>query len=129
MKKIIVAILAILYISSSTGATLHFHYCMGAHAGWGFGHNDAKICSKCGMEEKDNGCCKNEHRFIKNNTDQKITESTFQLMQLIAVALPLSFVEIPTGAIVSKTAVNPIRKVPPRTSAIAVYIRNCVFLI
>jgi hypothetical protein len=52
MKKLFVAILAILYLSTSTGATLHVHYCMGRLAGWGLGHNNSKTCGKCGMEKR-----------------------------------------------------------------------------
>ncbi len=129
MKKFIVAILAMLYISTSAGATLHIHYCMGKQSDWGFGLNNATICSRCGMEEKDNGCCKKEHRFFKNNTDQKTTESALQLIKLIAVAIPFSFVEIPSFSFASKKEVNPINYKPPRRISIALYIRNCVFLI
>jgi hypothetical protein len=132
MKKFMVAILALLYIGTSTGATLHMHYCMGQLADWGLGQNKSKTCGKCGMdksEEKDNGCCKDEHKFIKNITDQKTVEAGFQFLQLIAVALPVSFVEIPLVNISSVTEENPISHAPPRTGSVAVYIRNCVFLI
>jgi hypothetical protein len=132
MKKFMVAILALLYIGTFTGATLHMHYCMGQLADWGLGQNNSKTCGKCGMdksEEKDNGCCKDEHKFIKNITDQKTVEAGFQFLQLIAVALPVSFVEIPLVNISSVTEENPISHAPPRTGGVAVYIRNCVFLI
>ena len=95
MKRIIVAILALLYINASAGATLHLHYCMGQLADWGLQHNESKKCSKCGMEEKkDNGCCKHEQKFFKNDTDQKTTESALQLVPLINMILPPSFIEI-----------------------------------
>lgn len=132
MKKFIVAILALLYIGTSTGATIHMHYCMDKLADWGIGKNDSKTCGKCGMEksnEKNNGCCKDEHKFIKSVTDQKTVERDFQFIQLIAVALPLSFFEIPENNIPSVTEVNPISHAPPRSSAVAVYILNRTFLI
>ena len=84
MKKLLIAIFALLYISTSTGATLHIHYCMGKLADWGLGHNNSKTCGECGMEkseEKDNGCCKDEHKFIKNDTDQKTGEVGVQLLE------------------------------------------------
>jgi hypothetical protein len=90
MKKFLAVILALAYMTASTGATLHMHYCMGKLADWGLGHNTSKTCDKCGMEksgEKDNGCCKDEHKFVKNNTDQKTAETAFQVTQLIAVLL------------------------------------------
>lgn len=132
MKKFIVAILALLYIGTSTGATIHMHYCMDKLADWGIGKNDSKTCGKCGMEksnEKNNGCCKDEHKFIKSVTDQKTVEPDFQFIQLIAVALPLSFFEIQPINISYVIEENPISHPPPRYIGVAVYIRNCVFLI
>jgi hypothetical protein len=38
MKKFITAILAVLYLGTSSGATIHMHYCMGKLAEWGLGH-------------------------------------------------------------------------------------------
>ncbi|MBP9097633.1 MAG: hypothetical protein V9F01_04525 [Chitinophagaceae bacterium] len=132
MKKFITAILAVLYISTSTGAMVHMHYCMGQLADWGLGHNKSKTCSKCGMEksdEKDNGCCKDEHKFIKNDTDQKAAEAGFQMIQLFATAIPVSFVEIPSADFPTVTEENPISHAPPRSGGVAVYVRNCTFLI
>ncbi len=132
MKKFLVTILALVYISTSTGVTLHMHYCMDKLADWGIGHNNSKSCSKCGMEksnEKDNGCCKDEYKFIKNTTDQKTAETGFQFIQLIAVALPVPFIEIPSNNFPSVTEESPFSHAPPKSCGVAVYIRNCVFLI
>src|SRR5688572_3339918 len=98
MKKLIVAILAVLYIGTSTGATLHMHFCMGDLADWGLGVNKSKTCGKCGMDksdEKNNGCCKDEHKLIKNDSDQKLVESAFQLQKIMAVAIVPDYAELP----------------------------------
>ena len=132
MKKILAVILAVIYLGTSTGATVHMHYCMGKLADWGLGHNKSKTCGECGMEkseEKDNGCCKDEHKFVKNDSDQKIAEAGFQMMQLASVALQVSFVEIPNNNIPSVTEENPISHAPPRRTGVAVYILNRTFLI
>jgi hypothetical protein len=131
MKKIIVAILAILYMGTSTGATLHMHYCMGKLSDWGLNHNDSKTCRKCGMEqsEKANGCCKDEQKFIKNNADQKNVEVLFQINQAMSIALPVSFFVMPSDNFLAETLSIPVSHAPPRCAVVAVYIRNCVFLI
>ena len=132
MKKILTAILAVLYLGTSTGATIHMHYCMGELADWGLGHNKSKTCGKCGMkksEEKDNGCCKDEHKFIKSDTDQKVAETGIQMMQLVSNALPVTFFEIQDINLPSITEENPISHAPPRSSSVAVYILNRTFLI
>ncbi|MBK6990322.1 MAG: hypothetical protein IPH34_00120 [Chitinophagaceae bacterium] len=80
-------------------------------------------------DEKDNGCCKDEHKFIKNDTDQKAAEAGFQMIQLFATAIPVSFVEIPSADFPTVTEENPISHAPPRSGGVAVYVRNCTFLI
>jgi hypothetical protein len=132
MKKFITAILAVLYLGTSTGATVHMHYCMGKLADWGLGHNKSKTCGNCGMEkseEKDNGCCKDEQKFVKNDADQKTAEAGIQITQLLGVALPVVFFEISSNDFPSVTEENPISHAPPRSCGVAVYVRNCTFLI
>jgi len=105
---------------------------MGKLAGWGLGHNKSKTCGECGMEKSDkknNGCCRDEYKFIKNTTDQTTAQTAFQLIQLFSVALPVSYFEIPSNDFPSVTEENPINHAPPRNSGVAVYVRNCVFLI
>ena len=124
--------LLVIYGSTSVGATIHMHYCMGKLADWGLERKDSKTCPKCGMdksETKDNGCCKYKHTLLKSTIDQKVTESAFQVIQLMAAALPVSFIEIISHDFLSVTEENPISHAPPRSSRVAVYVRNCVFLI
>lgn len=129
MKKIIVTILAIAYLGTSTGAMVNMHYCMGKLANWGLGNDDSRTCGKCGMEKQNKGCCKDEHKFFKSQTDQQTTVSAFHLLQIVAVALPVSCFEIPSVDIFTISKENPISHAPPQDSDVAVYIRNCVFLI
>ena len=108
------------------------HYCMGELADWGIGHNNSKTCAGCGMDktdEKNNGCCKDEHKLIKNDTDQKIIESYFQLKNAMAVALLPDYIEQPLIKISSVTEENPVSNAPPRRSGVAVYLLNRTFLI
>ena len=82
------------------------------------------------MEKKDHGgCCKDENKFIKNDTDQKAAETGFQAIQLIAVALPVSFVEIPSINFPDAAEENTFIHAPPRSSGIAAYIFNRRILI
>src|SRR6187431_609083 len=90
MKKILVSILAVFYLASSVGATVHLHYCMDKIIGWSLLNSSGDKCNKCGME-KDGGCCKDENKFVRNNVDQKVAESAIQL-QAAAVAMPAAFI-------------------------------------
>lgn len=132
MKKIILAILAVVYIGTSTGAMVNMHYCMGKLADWGLGRNTSKTCGNCGMKkiaEKDNGCCNDKYQFFKNAADQQITVAGLLTTPVDIVVLPVSFFEIPSIDFLPVTEENPKVHAPPRTYGVAVYIRNCVFLI
>ena len=132
MKKFITAILAVLYLGTSSGATIHMHYCMGKLADWSLSVSKSKSCPKCGMEKShkaDNDCCKDEHKFLKDDSAQKLTESNLQLLQLFSVAIPTTYTELPTVGFPSVTEENPISHAPPRTHGVAIYIFKRSFLI
>jgi len=80
MKKALAFILAVLYLSTSMGATIHLHYCMGRLASWGLLDHSSNACSFCGMLKKTAGkqctamqkkCCRDEHKHIRNNDVHK----------------------------------------------------------
>src|SRR5688500_1465038 len=94
MKKLIIPILALFYLSMSVGATVHMHFCMGKLVEWGLSHNDSESCGACGMkksDEKENGCCKDESKAIKLDTDQKTLNVAIQLIQISSEALSFDF--------------------------------------
>jgi len=133
MKKVLVTILAIIYLGTSTGATIHMHYCMGELADWSLSSSKgSKKCGKCGMEKvanEDNGCCKDEQKFLKNQSDQKFTGLNFETIQLIGLALPVSFIDSIDILASSIIEGNPVSHAPPQNTGPAIYIRNCVFRI
>ncbi|MGN6438546.1 MAG: HYC_CC_PP family protein [Agriterribacter sp.] len=133
MKRLVATILAVLYLGSSTGATVHMHYCMNKLADWGLNHGEQKeTCGNCGMEKsskEDNGCCKDEHKFIKNDFDQKATQSSLQLIQVLATAPLTSYDAAPAMQLASVTEENPLSNAPPRSHKVAVYISKRTFLI
>lgn len=132
MKKLFLVILALVHITTSTGAVVRLHYCMGELDDWGIIKSESKICGKCGMEEVegvDNGCCRDELKIIKSDTEQKITQFFSQLLNLFAQALPTTFCEISSLEVFTITKENPVSRALLKTSCLAVYIRNCVFLI
>jgi hypothetical protein len=132
MKNFFTAILAVLYIGTSSGATIQMHFCMGRLASWGLGDSKSNTCPKCGMEKnnkKDNGCCRDEHKFLKNDLSQKATENNLQLFQAMPTALPTCCNQLSELVFPSVTEENPFGHSPPRTPAVAVHIRHCVFRI
>ena len=127
MKKLIVTILALVYLISSAGATIHLHYCMDKLVDWSLSEKPGNLCETCGMEE-DRGCCKNEHHFIKSNIDQKTAESDIQLFQISAIAAPNPFIT-QSELYFSQKPKLPTSHAPPNSSGLDILIRNCVFRI
>ena len=125
MKKILVSILAVFYLASSVGATVHLHYCMDKFIDWSL-LKDGDKCNKCGME-KDGGCCKDENKFVKNNIDQKVTEPSIQLIEMAAVATPAAFIYTSEYNFSSLVQEYPRSNAPPRNNGIGIYILNNVF--
>ena len=132
MKKLVTAILAVLYLATSSGASIHMYYCMGKLADWRLSDSKLKTCPKCGMkktEKSGKGCCKDEHKFLKDDSAQKLTESNMLMLQLFSVIIPATFIELPTFDIQSITEENPGNHAPPRTHGVAIYIFKRSFLI
>jgi hypothetical protein len=133
MKKFIVSILAILYLSTSMGATIHLHYCMGKLVDWGIWESSGSKCSNCGMEKshnsRDQGCCKDEFKQIKNDKDQKLTNNFAHLSKTVSEVAPLCFPNYSISLPVISLNEIPNANAPPRSCTISLNIINCVFQI
>ena len=132
MKKIIISILAFLYISTSAGATIHLHYCMGKFVNWNLRHKPADRCSKCGMKTnhnfENNGCCRDEYKQIKSEKDQKLSQTVFALIHPACIAIPAYAGESTSIFLTAFSEANPVSNAPPRRQ-LPIYLRNCIFLI
>lgn len=94
MKRFIVSILAILYLATASGATVHLHYCMGKLMGISLsGHNDDHKCSRCGMTKKSGkGCCKDENKVIKATHEHiQATQLLCNESTPLAIAIPTQY--------------------------------------
>lgn len=133
MKRFFTLILLFAYLFTSSGASINLHYCMGKLADWSYWDKaDRRKCGKCGMEKKTNsckGCCKDEHKWVKIQDDQKANYISIYLAQLQpaeAVSFPNNFTDQFFNSTVALLAQS---NAPPRRCVIAIYKRNCVFRI
>jgi hypothetical protein len=82
MKKLLITVLAVFYLGVSSGATVHFHYCMGELIEWGLSNDSSEgavDCSNCGMKKGvSEDCCKDQKQELKLKESQKAPLSTFQ---------------------------------------------------
>jgi hypothetical protein len=138
MKRILVSILAFLYLSTSMGATIHLHYCMGKLISWGLIDHESKGCMTCGMYKEAGGmegflasknCCKDEHKEIKTDKDQKVTSAEYQFFKFSPDATAVSFLTLPTIPVSSITLENPTTHAPPLRGDIDLFLLNRNFRI
>ncbi|MFN8249770.1 MAG: hypothetical protein U0T68_12520 [Ferruginibacter sp.] len=71
MKKLFLSILTLIYMATASGIAMDIHYCMGKRAGVDFYGDGNDKCGRCGMKEKKNGCCHDEHQFHKIEDSHK----------------------------------------------------------
>lgn len=84
MKKFLTGILAIIYLTVSTGFVINVHYCMGKIASTDLLHNNNK-CDKCGMKSNTGGCCKDEFKVIKLSDSHKIISNDINISSPVAI--------------------------------------------
>jgi hypothetical protein len=133
MKKTLLTFLVFLYLGSSSGFAMHFHYCMDELIGTSLSKANLKECDNCGMEVtpiEDNGCCKEEYKQLKIDKNKNVEDFALQLMQTLSISLPPTILESPLFLKLATSAADyPVVNSPPQISAVPVYLRNCVFRI
>jgi hypothetical protein len=138
MKKALVSILAIVYLSTSMGATVHLHYCMGRLVSWGLADRSGKSCDFCGMQKMGssgecavgiNNCCHEESKQIKNDKDQKTGQEFFQIMKVEPAVADLPQPVWVNAVVLSPVLSRPVSHGPPPAGLLPVFLRNCNFRI
>jgi hypothetical protein len=128
MKKIYIGILAFVYMAVSSGIAVQLHYCMGDKAGMEFYGSSSDKCGKCGMTEKDTGCCHDEFKFYKISDSHKTVSNDIDLAaSSVAIVNEYHFYNWQTPDNTSITPVN--NHSPPDYTKPDVCIMNCVFRI
>lgn len=128
MKKIVVVIIALLYIGVSSGITLNLHHCMGKLVEIGLWQNET--CDSCGEKKQSHNCCSTQTQLVKISVDQNVDQ--IQTIKYVPVAIALLF-DIYDLYILSEseqpTAFNFLYDSPPECSGTDLHIHNCTFLI
>ncbi|WP_298713538.1 hypothetical protein [Chitinophaga sp.] len=124
MKKLLTIFLALLYVSSSTGATFHMHYCMEKLVDVSLWHDEeSHACGEsCSMKG-----CKDVHRTVKLEKDQELTAKTLLAMQAVAQAADFPVATLPLYEIAAPAP--PADPAPPPPPPVPAHILHCHFRI
>jgi hypothetical protein len=87
VKRLSIAILALLYLGLTSGIVKNLHYCMGQLSNVEYGFDDHDLCGKCGMEEKD-GCCDTELKIVKVEDSHQWVKSGSIAKSSFAISTP-----------------------------------------
>ncbi|MBV9960776.1 MAG: hypothetical protein JO072_00895 [Parafilimonas sp.] len=128
MKKFIVSILSVLYLATSSGAAINFHYCMGKFTGWDLSLPASNKCSNCGMKkENQTGCCHDEHKILETKKDQLaaqinvVPDNNFKYLPAEYLAFTKNYLSVHADKIHTAHSPPGINTIP--------FILNCVFRI
>lgn len=114
------------------GMTVHMHYCMDKLVATNLWHSEKQdnTCDKCGMKKgSKKGCCKDEHKVIKTDTQQKTDIAKIPVVESMVLALPLQPFTLESIIQSSRVTQLPASNSPPDRSLVPIYIRNCVYRI
>lgn len=130
MKKAVIAILAILYITVTSGVAVNIHYCMGAIASVEYGYDDHDACGKCGMKESllKKGCCHSEVKLVKVQDAHQLVKANAQQLSAPVVMLPESRMPV-YSPVLSRMDLSYASHAPPDAATPAAYLLHCVFRI
>lgn len=137
MKRVVASILAVLYLSTSMGATVHLHYCMGRLVGWGLVDHESRDCVSCGMAKDApmsgcsvgmKNCCHDEHKHIQNDRAQKPVQTWIE-WNLAPALLPLPVSGSIVPMAIAPAIDRPVANGPPLVGLVAIFLRNCNFRI
>lgn len=131
VKKLITAILALLFLSSSWGMTIHMHYCMDNLVASNVWHTDGDqdACNKCGMQKGDKkGCCKDEHMVFKTDNYPQTDITKIPTLEIFTLTLPPQHF-VWEAPILSKIKQLPRSNAPPDSGCVPAYVFNCTFRI
>jgi hypothetical protein len=128
VKKLAACILAVLYLVTSTGATIHTHYCMGKLRSAGLWSTGKDACATCGMEKK-KGCCEDRHTTLKIDKQHNVPVVVLSLDN-DAAHLPLSYSTNSQPELLFFTRARySLVNSPPGKAFIPLYISNSIFRI
>jgi hypothetical protein len=127
VKKGVIFLLAIVYITLTSGIVVNIHYCMGRIAGVTYGAEADHRCDKCGMESK-KGCCGTEHKLVKADSDH-IFAKTITAPFTLAVSVPKVFPEYNFSFISTREHYNSQYHSPPDSRSNQLIVYNSVFRI
>jgi len=121
MKKFLVTILALVYLTSTFGATVRLDCCLEKLVSVTFGttttHEDLW------SEEKS---CKDDHKQSRLGHEQKRNDAKIRVAKFVPSSINTGFPEYTFHAVSALTETYPVNNAPPRQAKVPLFILHCV---
>jgi len=128
IKKLFITFLAVLYLAVSSGATVHFQYCMGRLVKVGLANDHHKKAYACGMRKMAaKKCCKDKHQQFKTDKSNLSAKSLYSAPP--AALLPRSAYFVSAGIATPEQNRLGYSHAPPLIAQIPIYLYHCIFRI
>ena len=130
MKKFLFLILTLAYFTSTSGATIYFHQCMGKTIAWDLKANENNTCTQCGMHKDASGHCCNDHvKVLKIQNDHQLPIAFLKQIQVPVMALPIVNFAVPEPNLLSAINKISLNLTSLRSNKPTYCILFCTFLI
>ena len=124
-KRSVIIVLAMLYLTTVSGFALNLHYCFNQLASVKV-DAPANPCAK--LQNNKMKCCKDQKIEIKVK-DAHQNNSPLHWSKFFPIALPASAFIIFTPVVQNRVVANVTQRGPPEGPGIALFLRNCTFLL
>jgi hypothetical protein len=127
MRKLIVAVIAVLYFGVSSGAVVTIHQCMGKLSSVSFSAKE-KSCKCSAKSKKKMPCCKSDSQLVKLNAEHQSSSTGFDFLNTAVATLQEYNTFVIPEEVVEKEIRNYTTHSPPLIQS-RLYIQNSVFRI
>ena len=117
MKKFLVTILALVYLTSTVGATLRLDCCM------------ENLVSFAGDNKESKECSKDDHKKSTLAHEQKRYNAPIRIAPMASASIDPSYPGYSFHYVSSLTEAYPVNNAPPQQSTIPLFIFNCIYRI
>ncbi|MEO5650978.1 MAG: hypothetical protein ABIR03_13795 [Ginsengibacter sp.] len=130
MKKFLFLILTLAYFTSTSGATIYFHQCMGKTIAWDLKANENNDCGECGMHKNaPDPCCGDHVKVLKIQDGHQLPVAFLKQIQVPVMALPAVSFTLLEPQLLSAINETSLSITPLRSSKTNYCILYCTFLI
>lgn len=126
MKKFLVTILALVYLTSTLGATMRLDCCMEKLVSFGLNTTSVNVHED---DKESNGCSKDDHKKARLGHEQKRSNNYIRIAKIAAAAVGTSFPDYSFHYASSLTEAYPVNNAPPQATKAPLFIFNCIYRI